>query len=54
MRQVYKFQESKLDELHEQVVYFFEVIYFQSLQGEIPWSQQLIVLILEVFAMLPF
>ena len=42
MRQVYKFQESKLDELHEQVVYFFEVIYFQSLQGEIPWNDSFI------------
>ncbi|MEP1489738.1 MAG: hypothetical protein ABJK28_15055 [Algibacter sp.] len=42
MRQQYVFQPSKLDELNEQIVFFFQSIYFQSLTIDRTWNNQFI------------
>jgi len=42
MRQYYTFAPSKLDELNEQLVFFFESIYFQSLTSDTVWSDNFI------------
>lgn len=42
MRQNYIFKPSKLDEFHEQIVFFFESIYYQSLTPYSDWSDHFI------------
>lgn len=42
MRQQYSFQPSKLDELNEQIVFFFESIYFKSLAKDRTWYEKFI------------
>ena len=42
MRQNYIFKASKLDEFHEQIVFFFEAIYYQSLTPFSDWDDYFI------------
>ena len=42
MRQQFVFQPSKLDRLHEHLVFFFEAIYYQSLTTYEDWDDSFI------------
>ncbi|WP_299339196.1 hypothetical protein [uncultured Psychroserpens sp.] len=42
MRQQFVFKSSKLDDLNNQLIFFFEAIYFQSLTADVAWNDNFI------------